>query len=277
MQVTRQTGLVKPSQPSKPSKESAMSAVATPSTTRTHRPQATLKKALVTGATSGIGRAAALQLAREGFEVVVHGRDEKRGAEAVREIEKAGGKASFVAAELGSVEDVKRLAEAAGDVDVLVNNSGSAWFGTTESLDPRTYDEMFNGNVRATYFVTAAIAPRMAARGTGSIINVGSVAGSVGLAGGAAYSATKAALHAFTRAWAAEYSPRGVRVNAVAPGPVHTAIVPRDRTDAIGETTLLKRAAEASEIAEVIAFLASPKSSYITGAIVAADAGRGAI
>jgi NAD(P)-dependent dehydrogenase (short-subunit alcohol dehydrogenase family) len=236
-----------------------------------------LRRALVTGATSGIGRAVALQLAREGFDVVVHGRDAKRGADAVREIQEAGGKARFVGAELGNVDDVKRLVDEAGDVDVLVNNSGVGWFGPTESLDAARYDEMFNANVRATYFVTAAIAPKMAARGAGSIINVGSVAGTVGLAGGAAYSATKAALHAFTRAWAAEYSPRGVRVNAVAPGPVHTAIAPRERTDAIGETTLFKRAAEASEIAEVIAFLASPKSSYITGAIVAADAGRGAI
>jgi NAD(P)-dependent dehydrogenase (short-subunit alcohol dehydrogenase family) len=239
--------------------------------------KAILKKALVTGATSGIGRAAALQLAREGFEVVVHGRDAERGAETVREIERSGGKASFVAASLDDVGNVKRLADEVGDIDVLVNNGGIAWFGPSETLDAAKYDELFDTNVRSVYFLTAAFAPKMAARGSGSIINVGSVAGNIGLAGGAAYSATKAALHAFTRAWAAEYSPKGVRVNAVAPGPVHTAIAPRERTDAIGATTLFKRAADASEIAEVIAFLASPKSSYVTGAIIAADAGRGAI
>lgn len=244
---------------------------ATPTASRNTR------KALVTGATSGIGRAAALQLARDGFEVLVHGRDAARGAETVREIEAAGGKAAYVPAELTDMEQVRKLAEVAADVHVLVNNSGVAWFGPTGDLDPAEYDRMFAANVRAPYFLVGAIGPRMVARGEGSIINVGSVAGRVGLPGGAAYSATKAALHSMTQAWAAEYSPAGVRVNAVAPGPVHTAIAPRERTDAIGDTTLFKRAAEPEEIAEVISFLASERASYVTGAIIAADAGRGAV
>ena len=172
---------------------------------------------------------------RDGFEVIVHGRDAARGAEVVREIEAAGGKATFVAAEMGNIEDVRRLAAAAGDVDVLVNNSGFAWFGPSANLDEE-FDEMFAANVRAPYFLVAAIAPRMAARGGGSIINVGSVAGQVGLAGGAAYSATKASLAAMTRSWAAEYTPSGVRVNTVAPGPVYTSS-PRERIQALGDTT----------------------------------------
>jgi len=117
----------------------------------------------------------------------------------------------------------------------------------------------------------------MAARGKGSIINVGSMAGQIGLAGGAAYGATKAALASMTRAWAAEFSPRGVRVNAVAPGPVYTAGAAPERIEALGAGTLLHRAADPAEIAEVVAFLASPRASYITGAIVAADGGRTAI
>jgi NAD(P)-dependent dehydrogenase (short-subunit alcohol dehydrogenase family) len=233
-------------------------------------------RALVTGATSGIGRAAALRLARDGFEVIVHGRDEARGAETVRAIEAEGGRASFVAASLEDLGDVRRLAEQAGDVDVLVNNGGFSWFGASAALDAATFDRMFASNVRATYFLTAAIAPKMAARGRGSIVNVGSMAGSIGMAGGAAYSATKAAVEAMTRAWAAEYSPAGVRVNAVAPGPVYTAS-PEEMIRAIGDTTILRRAAQPEEIAETIAFLASDRAGYITGATFAVDGGRTAI
>jgi len=233
-------------------------------------------RALVTGATSGIGRAAALRLAREGYEVLVHGRDAARGAETVREIEEQGGRASFVAAELSDVEGIRSLTERAGDLDVLVNNSGQAWFGPTPALEASQFDALFEGNVRAPYYLVAAIAPRMAARGRGSIVNVGSMAGQVGLAGGAAYSASKVALEALTRSWAVEYGASGVRVNAVAPGPVYTSSDPV-RIKALGDTTILKRAAQPEEIAEVIAFLATPRSSYVTGAVVAADGGRSAI
>jgi NAD(P)-dependent dehydrogenase (short-subunit alcohol dehydrogenase family) len=114
----------------------------------------------------------------------------------------------------------------------------------------------------------------MAKRGSGSIISVSSMAGQIGLAGGAAYSATKAALAAMTRAWAAEFSPNGVRINAVAPGPVFTDGSNPQLIEQLGSTTLLGRAAQIDEIAEVIAFLASPKASYITGTVVAADGGR---
>jgi NAD(P)-dependent dehydrogenase (short-subunit alcohol dehydrogenase family) len=136
---------------------------------------------------------------------------------------------------------------------------------------------MFAANVRAPYYLVAAFAPGMAARGRGSIINMGSMAGTVGLAGGAAYGATKAAVAALTRSWAAEYSPSGVRVNAVAPGPVYTRPESRDLFDTIAATTAVKRAAEPAEIAEFVAFIASDKASYITGATLAVDGGRTAI
>jgi NAD(P)-dependent dehydrogenase (short-subunit alcohol dehydrogenase family) len=235
------------------------------------------KRALVTGATSGIGRAIALELGREGAEVIVHGRDAARGAETVDAIEAEGGQARFVGADLSDPADVNRLIGLAGDLDILVNNAGFASFGPTADLDVGTFDSLFISNVRAPYFLVAAIAPRMAARGAGSIVNVASMAGEVGLAGGAAYGATKAALSSMTRAWAAEFSPSGVRVNAIAPGPVHTEGAVSARTDALGETTPLHRAAQAEEIAEVVGFLASPRASYVTGAVVAADGGRAAV
>ena len=234
------------------------------------------RTALVTGATSGIGRAAANQLAREGAEVIVHGRDPKRGEGVVAEIVQAGGQARFVAADLSDPTEVRRLADEAGAVDVLVNNAGFSWFGPTADLDVATYDALFDSNVRAPYFLVAALAPRMAANGGGSIINVASMVGAVGLAGAAAYGGTKATLAAMTRSWAAEFSPRGVRVNAVAPGPVYTAADP-ERIEALGATTPLGRAAQAEEIAQVITFLATPAAGYVTGATVAADGGRTAV
>ena len=117
----------------------------------------------------------------------------------------------------------------------------------------------------------------MAARGGGSIINISSMAGRVGLAQSAAYGATKAALEALTRAWAAEFSPSGVRVNAVAPGPVYTDGSVPERTAALGATTPMGRAASPEEIAGLVSFLASSQASYITGAVLAADGGRTAV
>jgi NAD(P)-dependent dehydrogenase (short-subunit alcohol dehydrogenase family) len=235
------------------------------------------QKALVTGATSGIGRAIALQLADEGVEVIVHGRDALRGAETVRAVEARGGRARFVAADLSNSTEVRRLAEEASDIDILVNNAGFSVFGDTAGLDAEKFDALFASNVRAPFLLVAALAPGMAARGHGSIINMSSMAGQIGLAGGAAYGATKAALASMTRAWAAEFSHDGVRVNAVAAGPVFTEGAKPERTVALGKTTLLNRAADPEEIAAVVGFLASPHASYITGAIVAVDGGRTAI
>jgi len=233
--------------------------------------------ALVTGASSGIGRAAAEELGRQGAEVVVHGRDAARGSAVADTITAEGGKARFVAADLTDPAQLDDLVDQAGPVDVLVNNAGFSWFGPTAELDVATFDRLFTANVRAPYFLVAALAPKMAAKGKGSIINVSSMAGQIGLAGAAAYGATKGALSSMTRAWAAEFSPSGVRVNAIAPGPVFTAGATPERIEALGTTTLLNRAANVDEIAEVVGFLASPRASYITGAIIAADGGRTAI
>jgi NAD(P)-dependent dehydrogenase (short-subunit alcohol dehydrogenase family) len=235
------------------------------------------RTALVTGATSGIGRATALKLASDGWSVIVHGRDTARGEATVKEIVEAGGRARFVAADLGDAGAVNRLVEEVGDVDVLVNNGGFSWFGPTPDLDADGFDALFASNVRAAYQLVAGLAPGMVARGSGNIINLASMAGQVGLAGGAAYGATKASLSSLTRSWAAEFSPSGVRVNAVSPGPVYTGGADHGLIDSLGQTTLTGRGADAEEIAEVIAFLASDKASYVTGAVMPVDGGRTAV
>jgi NAD(P)-dependent dehydrogenase (short-subunit alcohol dehydrogenase family) len=136
---------------------------------------------------------------------------------------------------------------------------------------------LFDGNVRSGYFLVAGIAPGMAGRSSGSVISVASTAGQIGMAGGAAYGATKAALASMTRSWAAEFSPSGVRVNAVSAGPVFSTPEKAPLVEQLGATTLLGRGAQVEEIAEVIACLASDKASYLTGATLAVDGGRTAV
>jgi NAD(P)-dependent dehydrogenase (short-subunit alcohol dehydrogenase family) len=236
------------------------------------------RTALVTGATSGIGRATANALAGAGATVLVHGRDSGRGAEVVAELEEAGASARFLAAELGDPEQVRALLADAGEVDVLVNNGGLSAFGPSAELDPQRYEEMFDANVRAAFILVAGLAPGMASRGGGAIVSVSSMAGRIGLPGAAAYGGTKGALEAMTRAWSAEYGPQGVRVNAVAPGPVFTGTpTPREFLEELGASTILGRVAEPAEIAAAIRFLVSPAASYITGAILPVDGGRTAI
>ena len=228
--------------------------------------------AVVTGAGQGLGRETAGVLAARGYSIVavdINADSADRTAAAV------GGRG--FGCDVSDREAVRTLAGRVGPVDVLVNNAGFSWFGPSPDLDLATFDRLFAANVRSVYFLVAALGPKMAARGSGSIVSIGSMAGQIGLAGGAAYSATKATLAAMTRSWAAEFSPSGVRVNAIAAGPVLTSGAAPDRIEALGATTLLARPAQPGEIASVIAFLASPKASYITGAVIAADGGRTAI
>ncbi|KAA9155279.1 SDR family oxidoreductase [Amycolatopsis acidicola] len=239
------------------------------------------KTVLITGSTSGIGRETAELMAAAGAQVIITGRSTERGATTVKTITEAGGTARFLAADLTDLDDLRRLAAAAGPVDILINNAGVAPGGPTLDQDAASFDAALAANIRAPYFLTAALVPGMLERGSGSIVNVSTMAASVGMPGLSLYSATKAALESLTRTWAAEFSPAGVRVNTVSPGPTRTemtsVLMDEETVRQIAASTLLGRLARPREIAEVIAFVASDNAGFMTGATVAADAGRTAI
>jgi NAD(P)-dependent dehydrogenase (short-subunit alcohol dehydrogenase family) len=238
------------------------------------------RTALVTGSTSGIGRATALHLAELGAHVIVSGRDAARGDATVGAIRAAGGKADFVAADLTNADSVRELAQratelGAGHVDVLVNNAGVFPFGATEQTDETALDLLYAVNLKAPYLLVQALAPGMAARGHGAIVNVSTYVAVRGTPIGGAYGASKAALDLLTKGWATEFGPSGVRVNAVSPGPVRT-----EGTEPFGEmldgfaaNAPSGRVSQPEEIASVIGFLAGPGASQIHGAIVPVDGG----
>ncbi|HWX96508.1 MAG TPA: SDR family oxidoreductase [Solirubrobacteraceae bacterium] len=237
------------------------------------------KTVLVTGGTSGIGRATAERFAEAGANVIVSGRDQARGDQVAKEIERDGGHARFIAADLGSRDGARKLAQAAGPVDVLINNAGVFPFAPTHETTTEQIEEVLQINVAAPFELTATVAPGMAERGDGAVINVSTMAASFGLPGTAAYGASKAALELLTKVWAAEYGPQGVRVNAVAPGPTRTpgTDVMGDALDDLARTLPLGRPADADEIARTIVFLASDDATYVNGAVLPVDGGRTAV
>ena len=242
------------------------------------------KTALVTGSTSGIGRAAAEALAGLGARVAVSGRDQARGGEVVAAIRDGRGRADFLAADLTSAAAAIDLAARAtavlgGAVDILVNNAGIYPETSTSQTDEATFDRTYALNVKAPYFLTGALAPAMAERGHGSIVNVTTMGAHFGFPGLGLYGSSKAAVILLTKTWAAEYGPSGVRVNAVSPGPTRTpgTSVMDEAVQQLAASTVAGRLASPEEIAAAIAFLASDEASYIQGAILAVDGGRTAI
>jgi NAD(P)-dependent dehydrogenase (short-subunit alcohol dehydrogenase family) len=241
------------------------------------------KTALVTGATSGIGKATALALAAAGASVAVSGRDKEKGQAVVDTITAAGGEATFIAADLldaGSALDLAARANEAlgGRVDILVNNAGIFPFGPTHSIDEATFDAAYDLNVKAPWFLVAALAPAMAERGSGAIVNVTTMVADFGADGMGLYGSSKAALTLLTKSWAAEYGPRGVRVNAISPGPTRTEGTAGmgEALDQLASLAPAGRPATPEEIAAGIVFLVSDEASFVHGAILAADGGRSA-
>ena len=236
--------------------------------------------ALITGATSGIGKATAFALAGRGAHVLVGGRDAARGEAVVTSIRASGAKADFIAVDLGSSDSARELARRAtelggGHVDILVNNAAIFPTGPTASMAEDDIDAVFAINVKVPFVLVGELAPAMARRGKGAIVNVGTMVAEFGMAGTSLYGASKAALVLLTKAWAAEFGPSGVRVNAVNPGPTRTeGTAAGAATDQLAALAPAGRPASPDEIASAITYLASDDASFVHGAILAVDGGR---
>jgi NAD(P)-dependent dehydrogenase (short-subunit alcohol dehydrogenase family) len=250
-----------------------------------HGMSLTGRTALVTGASSGIGKAIALAFAKAGATVVVHGRDARRAAAVVDRIVADGGDAWAVTADLSAGADaVRQLATTVtnrgGRVDILVNNA--AVLVPAQSMTEVTDDQLgavLAANVAAPILLAAALVPGMKERGGGVIVNVGSNAGTKGMAAAGLYGASKAALHSLTRSWADELASAGIRVNAIAPGATLTEDnrAAEQHLAAIARSFPDRRPGTAEEVADLAVFLAGPAAAHIHGAIIPLDGGSTAV
>ncbi len=237
--------------------------------------------ALITGSSRGIGRAIAEKLADEGWSVVInYCRNEAAAAEVCDKICHYGGHAVAVQADVGIEEDVLRLfaqaREAFGEINLLVNNAGVANFGLLTDLSAADWRRIFATNVDGAFFCTKAALPDMIHRKSGCIINISSIWGLVGASCEVAYSASKGALIAMTKALAKEVGPSGIRVNCVAPGVIDTAMnsaLSAADMEALLDETPLGMLGSPNDIAETVAFLASDKAKFITGQVISPNGG----
>jgi 3-oxoacyl-[acyl-carrier protein] reductase len=232
------------------------------------------KLALVTGASRGIGRAIAEELARAGASVVVAYRSGKDEAEELAAV--IGGRA--VQADVSSAEDAKRLVDEAGDIDVLVNNAGLTRDGLLARMSDDDWRTVIETNLSSVFYTCRAVTRPMMRKRGGSIVNISSIVGVHGNWGQTNYAASKAGIIGFTKSLARELGSRNIRANVVAPGYVKTAltdVLPEEATAAMVQNTPLGRVAEPAEVAGAVRFLASDQASFITGEVLLVDGGLG--
>ena len=242
---------------------------------------------LITGALTGIGRSTALAFAREGARIVISGRHEEEGEELVGVLRKLGAEAEFVRSDVRHEEDVRTLVDKTvarfGRLDVAVNSAGTEGkSGPVTEQSAESYAATFDTNVLGTLLSMKHELRVMLAQGSGSIINVSSTFGHTGGAGASVYVASKHAVEGLTKSAALEASASGVRVNAVAPGPIDTGMLTRftgsdEKKAGLISGVPLKRVGRPEEIADSIVFLSSDKASFIMGATLAVDGGKGAL
>jgi len=238
---------------------------------------------LITGALTGIGRAAAVIFAQEGAQVVVSGRQEKQGQELVAQLEALGAQAMFVRTDVRNEDDVRNLVDQTvkrfGRLDIAVNNAGTEGLrGLVTEQTAESYAATFDSNVLGVLLSMKHELRMMLPQGSGSIVNVSSAYGSVGAAGASVYVASKHAVEGMTKSAALEVAGTGVRVNVVAPGTTDTGMLTRftntvENKAVLVSTVPVKRLATPQEIAHVIAFVASANASYMTGASIPVDGG----
>ncbi len=241
------------------------------------------KVALVTGGTSGIGRATALAFAKAGAKVVIAGRRETEGAIVVAEIQAAGGEALFIRADVAVESEVRQLVErtvaAYGRLDVAFNNAGIEWAGPLGNASEADYRRIFDTNVWGVITSLKYEIPAMLASGGGTIVNTSSVAGHIGMAGVSLYVASKHAVEGVTKSVALEFARQGIRVNAVAPAAIETDMVDRfvgkegDQRNYLASLHPVGCMGTVREIADAVLFLCSDAASFITGESVKVDGG----
>lgn len=242
------------------------------------------KVAIVTGASRGIGRAIAELFAREGAAVVICGRKQQTLDELAKEFAPSPGRIVPVACHVGRLDELHHLVERTtkdfGNIDILVNNAGTNIAqGPAVEMTDEQFDKMVDVNLKSAYRLTRLVAPGMSARGSGSIINIASIAGIRPQFQSLLYSMTKAALIMLTQSYALELGPSGVRVNAIAPGLVETKLSEyywkdRARFEPLMDRQPLKHLGQPGEIAEIALMLASDRASYLTGQTIVVDGGR---
>jgi 3-oxoacyl-[acyl-carrier protein] reductase len=235
---------------------------------------------VITGGANGIGRATALRFAREGAAVVVADLDAEEGASTVAAIEEEGGKALFVETDVTRAEDVNQLVDETtgcfGRVDVLLNNAGITQDATLKKMSEEAFDEVVDVNMKGTFHCTKAVVPPMEEQEHGRILNAASIVGRYGNFGQTNYVAAKSGVIGMTKTWARELGPKGITVNAVAPGFIGTDMVssvPDSLVPLIKEKTPLRRFGTPEEVAGAYLFLASDEASFITGAVLGVDGG----
>lgn len=240
------------------------------------------KKVLVTGSDTGLGREIALEFARQGADVVLHYPQGAEGADAaVKQIQLKGGKATAIHADFRDVEQAKQLALKAvdflGGLDVLINNAGVTMTLEFEEVTPEQFDTLYNINVRALYFITQSALPALLDNGGGVVINLASVHGIQACKGHSVYAGAKGAIISYTRELAVELAPRGIRVNAIAPGAVpvenHYKAAGSEDFSALGKAIPCGFAGTPLDIAKVAVFLSSDAARYIVGQTIVVDGG----
>ena len=238
------------------------------------------KVALVTGAAQGIGKAVALLLARNGADILVSDINLEKAEETAREVEGLGQQALAVKTNVAEANDVEKMVQTAlerfGRIDILINNAGITRDKLLLRMSDEDWDAVLGVNLRGTFLCTRAVIRPMAKQKSGKIVNIASVVGTMGNAGQANYGASKAGVIGFTKTVAREYAPRGINVNAIAPGYIETPMteaLPEKAKEELKRMIPMDRLGKPEDVAEAVLFLVSEASTYITGQVLHVNGG----